>query len=95
MRSILTLEFDDGARIIKRLTNHWRHKLNIEQRDDVSIVHFDDTAYCELWATDTQLLAQLTVENTEQLAELQDVVLRHLNRIANMEFVAVWGEVDN
>lgn len=83
----------EAERIIKRLTNHWRHKLTIENRENGELIHFSKTNQCLLSAKDEQLHAHLITDSEESLNKLQDVVLSHLNRMAQQEFNIDWTNI--
>ncbi|MDO4223982.1 MAG: DUF2218 domain-containing protein [Acinetobacter sp.] len=88
--STLHIPHSEAARIIKRLTNHWKHKMDIIQQDNISIIPFADDVQCRLIAEPTQIIAELTTNSHEQLDTFEDVVLRHLNRMAHEEFAVAW-----
>lgn len=88
--STYTAETNDAERIIKRLTNHWRHKLTIEEVDGASLVHFSEQAVCRLIGEPNRLLAILTADTTDELDRLESVVDNHLTRMAKEELTGQW-----
>lgn len=91
----ITMPKDEASRIIKRLTNHWRHKLTIDMDTTVDgetgdLIRFSDDNTCLLVAKHDQLFAKLTTQTGDDLTKLQGVVLSHLNRMANQEFDVTW-----
>lgn len=91
--SQLIIETDNAEIIVKKLVNHWRHKMEITQQDNVSTIPFSETAHATLEHQTTQLIATLHTEQAEDLDRLQNVVLVHLNRMAKQEFADNWQKV--
>lgn len=89
------IDMADSPRIIKRLTNHWRHKFEIEQQQDHSIIHFSEHTKAILTGFDDHLWAKVEVSTEEELARYEDVILRHINSMAHQEFEANWIRVNN
>jgi hypothetical protein len=88
--SELRIATDQAARIIKRLSNHWRHKFDIQEQDEITQIPFSAQSRVWLSADAKTLLAKIETLETERLAQLEQVVLLHINRMANQEFVASW-----
>lgn len=42
--STLQLSTEDAARIIKRLANHWRHKMTVSEQPQGTVFEFSPTA---------------------------------------------------
>lgn len=79
----------EAQRIAKRLVNHWKHKFEIEQVSEYQhIIHMPD-ANIHLQALDDALHVAIESQ-AEDIAELEQVVLDHLNRMAQQEFQVVW-----
>lgn len=93
--STLNLSTDDGARIIKRLANHWRHKMSVSEQPQGTVFEFSPTATAILTADTSSLKATLTISDDgddahEHQQQLQQVIISHINRMANSEFDAQW-----
>lgn len=71
----------DGARYLKRLCNHFAHKLPVELSEDRGVLRFD-FGTCRLQADDTVLHLQAEAADGEALVRLQQVVVSHLDRFA-------------
>ena len=80
---------NDGTRIIKRLCNHWKHKFEISEQDGKSVVPFPE-AKLILEATEQHILIEINTEQTDKLEHYQNVVINHLNRMAQQEFSTEW-----
>ena len=83
----------EAQRIAKRLVNHWKHKFQIEQLNEYQqTIHMPD-ASIRLQALDNGL--HVTIETQDKdIAELERVVLDHLNRMAQQEFQVEWQRQD-
>lgn len=88
--TIATIPMDDPARISLKLTNHWRHKFEIDKQDNVSVVHFADDLRVKLIAEETALIAHIEMADATQAQEYEDVVVRHINRMAQTEYDVTW-----
>ena len=88
--SQLNIDTDNAEIIIKKLVNHWRHKMEITQENDIFTIPFSETAHATLEHQPNQLIATLHTEQQEDLEKLQNVVLDHLNRMAKQEFADNW-----
>ena len=88
--SQLNIDTDNAEIIIKKLVNHWRHKMEITQANNISTIPFSKTAHATLEHQTNQLIAILHTEQQEDLEKLQYVVLDHLNRMAKQEFANTW-----
>lgn len=71
----------DGARYLKRLCNHFAHKLPVELTEDRGVLRFD-FGTCRLHATPDALLMDAEAADSEALERLQSVVVSHLDRFA-------------
>lgn len=80
---------DDGARIVKRLCNHWKHKFEITENDGKFEIPFPD-AKVVLQATATQIIIDIHTEKSDVIEQCQNVVVNHLNRMAQQEFSTEW-----
>ncbi|MFC4952522.1 DUF2218 domain-containing protein [Acinetobacter puyangensis] len=97
MNKISELRIDtvNAEKIIKKLTNHWRHKMAIEQYNDTFKIPFSKEINVFLTAYPDHLAAKVESENHEQLIETENVVLSHLNRMAQQEFAATWIRLES
>ena len=84
-----SLETTDGARIVKRLCNHWKHKFDIIEEDEKFYIPFPD-AQVILSANDAQIFIDIRTEKANVVTQYQDVVVNHLNRMAQQEFTVDW-----
>lgn len=88
MNSSTNITTTEGKRISKRLLNHWKHKFEVaETETDTKI--FMPTATVTLTPHE-QHLAVLIENQQDDVAHLEQVVINHLNRMAQQEFVAEW-----
>ena len=88
--SQLTLETTEAQRVIKRLGNHWKHKFEVVEQDGKTLIPFSDTDNVLLSFNETHLFAKLTTLDSDATTKLQQVVLNHINRMANQEFDGTW-----
>ena len=88
MKSNTQIKTQDGARISKRLLNHWKHKFEVsESPEQMQIFMPDHTITLKPQAEYLDVFIDSKLDN---LSQIQDVVLNHLNRMAQHEFNAVW-----
>ncbi|MDO3665055.1 DUF2218 domain-containing protein [Acinetobacter sp. C32I] len=88
MNSTTQITTTEGKRISKRLLNHWKHKFEVLETETHSKI-FMPTATVTLTPQE-QHLAVLIENQQEDVTRLEQVVLDHLNRMAQQEFVAEW-----
>ncbi|MEB3768090.1 DUF2218 domain-containing protein [Acinetobacter sp. MD2] len=91
MKSQTSLITSDSKRIAKRLVNHWKHKFEVAESETEFRI-FMPTATVIL----TPLAESLTAEidsNLDDHSHLENVVLDHLNRMAQQEFEVVWSHI--
>lgn len=94
--STLQLNTEDAARIIKRLANHWRHKMTVIEQPQGTVFGFSPTATATLASDETTLKATLVIIDEDadsahqQQLKLQQVILSHINRMAGVGFDAQW-----
>lgn len=79
---------DEARRITKRLVNHWKHKFETEQSDRMSLIMMPD-ARIVLTPLATGLAVQIETER-EDYQVLEQVVLDHINRMAQQQFQVEW-----
>lgn len=88
MKSTTQIETVEGKRIAKRLLNHWKHKFEVEETEIYSKILMP-TATVILTAQQQHL--EVIIENQQDDVErLEQVVIDHLNRMAQQEFAANW-----
>ncbi|MCH7337787.1 DUF2218 domain-containing protein [Acinetobacter sp. NIPH 2699] len=88
MNSTTQITTIEGKRISKRLVNHWKHKFEVAETDTYSKI-FMPTATVTL--TPQQQHLDILIENQQEDVErLEQVVIDHLNRMAQQEFTAEW-----
>ena len=88
MNSTTQITTHDGKRISKRLLNHWKHKFEVTETETNSKI-FMPTATVTL-SSHEQHLDVLIENQQEDVARLEQVVLDHLNRMAQQEFIVEW-----
>lgn len=96
MTAISELRIDclEAERIIKRLSNHWRHKFSITQQQNVTTIPFSEQVVSDLIAFEDHLLARIKAANNEQLDRYEQVVLSHLNRMAAQDYSGDWMRIE-
>ena len=88
MKSNTIISTDDAKRIAKRLLNHWKHKFEVaETEENLSIFMPDATVV--LTPEAQQLFVELRTDR-EDYRRLEQVILDHLNRMAQQEFNVQW-----
>ncbi len=88
MNSTTQINTTEAKRIAKRLINHWKHKFEVTETETNSKI-FMPTATVTL-STHEQHLNVLIENQQEDVAHLEQVVLAHLNRMAQQEFLVEW-----
>jgi hypothetical protein len=68
-------------RFLVQLCKHFEHKLAVTQEADSGSIAFS-VGTCRLRSTSDTLVLQAEADSAENLAQLQDVVARHLLRFA-------------
>ncbi|WP_109441619.1 DUF2218 domain-containing protein [Acinetobacter haemolyticus] len=88
MNSSTQLTTNEGKRISKRLVNHWKHKFEVSETETHSKI-FMPTATVTLTPQEQHL--DVLIENqNDDVAHLEQVVIDHLNRMAQQEFTVQW-----
>ena len=88
MNSTTQITTHDGKRISKRLLNHWKHKFEVSETELYSKI-FMPTATVTLTSREQSL--DVMIENQQDSVEhLEQVVIDHLNRMAQQEFIVEW-----
>lgn len=88
MKTTTQIHTPDGARISKRLLNHWKHKFEVSQSESDFQIFMPEYHITLTPHADT--LAVSIESQVEDLTHIQNIVLNHLNRMANQEFTAIW-----
>lgn len=76
-----TVATPDASRYLKRLCNHFAHKLPVELTENRGVLRFD-FGTCRLHTTPEALLMDAEAADAEALERLQNVVVSHLDRFA-------------
>lgn len=87
--STAQIDTDDGARIVKRLCNHWKHKFEINEINGKIAIPFPE-AEVLLEATPVQILMHIKTQTFDLVEKYQKVVVEHLNRMSQQEFRTNW-----
>ena len=88
MNSRTRINTNEAQRISKRLLNHWKHKFEVAETEAYSKI-FMPTATVTLTLQEQHL--DVLIENQqEDVARLEQVVIDHLNRMAQQEFIVEW-----
>jgi hypothetical protein len=88
MNSTAQITTHEGKRISKRLLNHWKHKFEVSETEQYSKI-FMPTATVTLTPQEQHL--DVLIENQqEDVTRLEQVVIDHLNRMAQQEFIVEW-----
>ena len=88
MNSTTQITTDEAKRISKRLLNHWKHKFEVAETEAYSKI-FMPTATVTLTSHEQSL--DVMIENQQDDVEhLEQVVIDHLNRMAQQEFIVDW-----
>lgn len=88
MQSSAKIATLDAKRIAKRLLNHWKHKFEVAESEDQFSI-FMPKATVVMNALDEHLSVQINTEDADN-SVLENVVLDHLNRMAQQEFQVDW-----
>ena len=85
LRSEARVAMDQPARYLGQLCKHFAHKLPVELSETTGRITFPATGVCRLTAEDGSLLLQAESPGLEALAQVEDVIARHLVRFAFRE----------
>lgn len=88
MISQTQIQTAQAARIAQRLVNHWKHKFEIQVSDDSQNILMP-TARVSLRPSVEYLYVHIDSQ-LDDLPQLEQVVLDHLNRMAQQEFNVNW-----
>jgi len=81
IQSIATVSTPTPRRYLVQLCKHFEHKLEVHQEGNEGSIAFS-AGTCRLHADSDTLVLQAEAPSEETLAQLQDVVARHLLRFA-------------
>jgi uncharacterized protein len=91
-RSHAEIATASASRYLQRLCKHFAHKLPVEFDPNAGKISFP-IGDCDLAADGEKLSIDLTAPEAEQMPQLKDVVIRHLERFAFREELAVvWAD---
>jgi len=84
----------DPERLLRRLCNHWRHKFEIERRDEHhALIPLGEVGTAEFTITPGVLHIDARHDDGGQLPRLQQVIANHLERFARDEMLVFdWRE---
>ena len=88
MKSNTTIQTDDAKRIAKRLLNHWKHKFEVAETDEKFSIFMPDATVILRPQIDGLIVELETTQEDD--AHLQNVIVEHLNRMAQQEFTVKW-----
>jgi hypothetical protein len=74
-----------GSRYLQQLCKHWAHKMPVEFNADAGSVKFPNGSIATMVAKDATLDVTVDVPEGEDLARMQEVVAKHLDRFAFRE----------
>lgn len=79
---------DRPARWAKQLADHFSHKLEVQERPEGRVLHFS-VGEGVVSNNDIAVLLTARAETADELARVQDVLARHLERFAHREEITV------
>lgn len=82
------IETDAASRYLQQLCKHFAHKLPVAHDESAGRISFP-MGLCRLAADPAALTLTLSAPSPAEMAQLQDVVIRHLERFAFREQLAV------
>lgn len=92
VRTLTDITTEHASRYLQQLCKHFAHKRPVEFDSRSGHITFG-VGECRLSADDTALRISLNSPDQEQMAQLQDVVVRHLVRFAfREELVVTWRD---
>jgi hypothetical protein len=94
VESVARVATQQPGRYIKQIISHLGHKVTKELADDgTGSLRWETGGWCTLTASDGSLVIVATAPDDEELAHVQDVVARHLERFGNREGLRVsWSD---
>lgn len=91
LESNAVVPIDRPTRWAKQLADHFSHKVTVEDVPAGRLVHFA-AGEGLITSTDTAVLLCARAETADELAQVQDVLGRHLERFAQREGISVSWE---
>jgi len=93
-RAIADIPSIDPTRLLRRLCNHWRHKFEIERRDDDhALIPLGEVGTVEFTITPGILHVDAWHDDAGALPRLRQVIANHLERFVRDEtLVFDWRE---
>ncbi|GBU09482.1 hypothetical protein AwWohl_06200 [Gammaproteobacteria bacterium] len=89
----------DANRVIKRLSNHWKHKNTVEFVDATdslqnssALIKFE-AAECELYAHENYIQIKVHTPTQEALERMKNAVADHIMRMANPEELVIKWDI--
>jgi len=94
--SIANISSHDPGRLLRRLCNHWRHKFEIEHRDEHhALIPLGEVGTAEFTITPGILHVDAWHDDAGQLPRLRQVIVSHLERFVRDEtLVFDWRDSD-
>lgn len=86
--TVAKLNTPNASRYLQQLCKHFQHKRPVEFDPSHGSIEFS-VGICQLDAEGEGLTMMLTAPDEAQMAQLQDVVARHLERFAFREEISV------
>jgi uncharacterized protein len=69
-----------ASRLLRRLCKHWSHRFEVTFDDMHGVIDFG-TSQCELTASGTHLLVNVTLSENENVEQMEEVIADHLKRV--------------
>ena len=80
---------NDAPRLLRTLSNHWRHKFDVRRDSDTHAhIPFAEAAGADFEVAGDALLIKLVHDDGAGMARLREVVESHLQRFARDETLA-------
>lgn len=89
MKTNTSINTQEAQRIAKRLLNHWKHKFEVSENDQLMSI-FMPEATVEMHIHPDHLEVVLATEK-EDYQRLQKVIIDHLDRMAQQQFEVTWS----
>ena len=83
--SIARVPTVSASRYLQQLAKHWSHKMEVSYSEQEGRVAFPNGSLLEMRADSETLDVLLTVPDGEDVAQMREVVARHLDRFAFRE----------
>ena len=83
--SIARVPTASASRYLQQLAKHWSYKMEVSYSEQEGRIAFPNGSLLEMRADSETLDVLLTVAHGEDVAQMRDVVARHLDRFAFRE----------